>query len=272
MQIGIGTFSYAWGIGVAGFEKASRPVGVFDLLDQAGRLGVEVVQYVDNLPLTALSETEMDRFVARAGELCLTVEVGMRGIDPAGIREHLRLARRVGSPYVRALFQVPPTPEAPAEAVHALRPLVAEFADAGLLLALENHENQPARVLRGVIEELGTGTVRAVLDTINSMGRLETPDTVVDALAPVTRNLHLKDFVVKRVPAQLGYVIEGTPAGTGVLDVPGILRRLPPDASVVLEQWPPLGPSMDETAEREARWAEESVAYLRRVRAELAAA
>jgi sugar phosphate isomerase/epimerase len=269
MKIGIGSFSYAWAVGVPGFDKPTRPVGHFDLLENAGRLGVQVVQYVDNLPLTALSPDKLDRLTGRAAELGVEIEIGMRGIDPAGLREHLALAKRVKSGFVRALFQVAATPGAPGEAVAALRSLLPEFEEAGVLLVLENHENQPARVLRQVIEELGTGRVRACLDTINSMGRLETPDVVIDALTRVTRNLHLKDFVIKRVPAQLGFIIEGTPAGTGVLDVPDLLRRLPADCTVVLEQWPPLGPDMDETAAREARWAEESIAYLKRAAAGL---
>ena len=39
-------------------------------------------------------------------------------------------------------------------------------------------------------------------------------------------NLHVKEFTIHRVDHQLGFVIEGCPAGQGRLDVPWLLREL----------------------------------------------
>ena len=64
------------------------------------------------------------------------------------------------------------------------------------------------------------------LDTVNSFGALEGPAVVVEALAPLAVNLHVKDFVVTRHSSQMGFTVEGRPAGQGSLDVPWLFREL----------------------------------------------
>lgn len=104
------------------------------------------------------------------------------------------------------------------------------------------------------------------LDTVNSFGALEGPDVVVRTLGPWTVNLHIKDFGVTRASHQMGFAIEGRPAGQGQLDVPWLLntlRSLDRDVNAILELWTPPDPTLSETIAREGAWAAESVAYLR---------
>jgi 3-oxoisoapionate decarboxylase len=75
-------------------------------------------------------------------------------------------------------------------------------------------------------------------------------------------NLHVKDFLARRLPHAKGFLIEGCPAGQGLLDVPGLLAELRArgrDPNAILELWPP-----PEAAAQEDAWAAESVRYLRR--------
>jgi hypothetical protein len=103
------------------------------------------------------------------------------------------------------------------------------------------------------------------LDTVNSLGALETPEVVVETLAPLTVNLHIKDFVIDRVPQMMGFVVSGVPAGTGKLAIPWLLGQMPVgnDVSAILEQWPPLRESVEATIAMEQEWAERGVQYLR---------
>lgn len=265
MRIGIATFGFAWAIGVPGFERTAPPMGHFDFLETAHRLNAQVVQYLDNLPLTALSETELDRLQARAATLGIALEVGMRGSRAEEVLPYLRLAQRLGTSFLRVMPDLGKPDPTVAEMVARFRPLLPEFQGAGVRLALENHESLPVQELRRVVEELGPETVGVCLDTVNSVGRMESPEYVTEVLAPYVCNLHLKDFVIRRVPQQLGFVVEGCPVGQGVLNLPDLLQKLPPDTSIVLEQWPALGPTMEETVSREAAWAQESMAYLKRI-------
>jgi sugar phosphate isomerase/epimerase len=275
MILGIGTFSYPWAIGVPGFERIAHPVGHFELLERAIRHGVGAVQYVDNLPLTALSEGELDRLIGRAKDAGVTIEVGMRGTladGPEGVRAHLALVKRCGGSFLRVMIDTFEEQPDAATTVARLKPLVGEFAEAGVVLAIENFDRFPARQFAEFVGLLGSkgpddsnAPVGICLDTVNNFGALEGPDVVVPPLAPLTVNLHVKDFVVERVPSRLGFVIEGRPAGQGRLDVEGLLPQLPACRSVTLELWTPPEESMEATCEKEAVWVEESLAYLKGV-------
>ena len=94
---------------------------------------------------------------------------------------------------------------------------------------------------------------------------MEAPDTVIRALAPYTVNVHFKDFEIKRADHQMGFVVSGTPAGHGQLDMPAILARLRPygkQFTTVLELWPPYAGSVEETIRLERQWLQLSVDYL----------
>jgi L-ribulose-5-phosphate 3-epimerase UlaE len=89
---------------------------------------------------------------------------------------------------------------------------------------------------------------------------------VATLLAPFTVNLHLKDFVIERQSHWMGFSVSGRPAGEGMLDIPSLLRRIAIHgrcATAVLELWTPPESRIEDTLAREARWAEQSLDYLR---------
>ena len=235
----------------------------FAFLETAIRLDVPVVQYLDNLPLHVLTDTELDRLAGRAAEANVAIEVGIRGMDIELLRTYRGLAQRLGSPFVRIMVDKKPDEPTPAEVVARLRPLIPEFADAGIRFAIENQDRFAAASLVEIVEDLGRDHAGVCLDTINSFGALEGTEVLVKTLAPYTINLHLKDFNVRRQPHQLGFLIEGMPAGAGRLNVPWLLAQLPENISVILELWPPLLPTMAETVALEQFWLERSIANLK---------
>jgi sugar phosphate isomerase/epimerase len=106
------------------------------------------------------------------------------------------------------------------------------------------------------------------LDTVNSFAALEPPEVVVRTLAPYTVNLHVKDFDVVRVGHQLGFSIEGKPAGKGRLDIPWTIEYLKSkgrDPNAILELWTPYAGTVELTIAREEEWAAESMRYLREI-------
>jgi sugar phosphate isomerase/epimerase len=234
-----------------------------ELLERAIGHGVSVLQVADNLPLTTLSPDELGTFAERARAAHVSVEVGTRGIEPENLRAYLALAQRFGSSFVRVVIDRKGDEPMPDEAVARLRPLLPRFADAEVALAIENHDRFPAKTLAEIVEALGPDNVGICLDTVNSFGSLEGPEVVVATLKPYVRNLHVKDFTIRRLGHQMGFVIEGCPAGKGRLDVPWLMGQLPCDISAILELWTPPSEDIEETIDRESQWAEESIAYLR---------
>lgn len=64
----------------------------------------------------------------------------------------------------------------------------------------------------------------------------------------------------------MGFVIEGCPLGEGMLPVQELLVKVSPRCkSAILEQWTPPEETIEATIEKEARWAEQSIVYLKYV-------
>jgi sugar phosphate isomerase/epimerase len=269
MRIGLSSFTYTWAVGVPG-DLPPRPLGALELLNRAGSLGVEVLQVADNLPLDALSPGEFDDFDALAQELGIALEVGTRGTAVARLEKYVSLAQRLGSPILRVVIS-DHEHSATADVVSALKPLRSLFTDAGVALAIENHERFSVEELVSIVEQLGHDWVGICLDTVNSFGALEGPAVVVHTLGPLAINLHVKDFVVRRQPHMMGFLIEGCAVGSGQLDVPWLVGQLGGKhvpLTAVIELWTPRSGTLEATIQTENTWAEQSVAYLKKFFAE----
>ena len=103
----------------------------------------------------------------------LAIELGTRGLAPQNLRANLRLAVRLGSPFLRLVLDSHGDEPGAEEAVSRLKPFMPEFADAGVKLALENHDRFPVRTLAWMVEQLGADQTGICLDTVNSFGALE---------------------------------------------------------------------------------------------------
>lgn len=265
--LGIGTYAYAWSIGVPGHPQPSAPMDHTAFLRRSAELGVKLVQYADNLPLNALAPSAFDTLLAEAGRLGMSIEVGTRGIQDDHLRRWLAIARRCGSPIVRVVVDTKDHHPAPQEVVELVRHILPEFEQAGVTLAIENHDRFKAAALADIVRAIGSPYVGICLDTVNSFGALEGPEVVVAALGPYVVNLHVKEFTIHRVSHNMGFVVEGAPAGKGMLDVPWLLGKLRDEYgrsfNAVLELWPAPEATPDATAAKEDAWAVESIAYLR---------
>ncbi len=265
MRLGIGSYTFAWAIGVPG-KLPPKPMRPSDLVDAASRLGVRTVQFCDNLPLLRLSEPQLTALHKRVLELGLEVELGARGLAQDNLRAHLRLAQRFGCRFLRLVIDTPGDEPSAEEAVARLKLILPEFDAAGVLLAIENHDRFRSALLAWMVEQLGRERVGICLDTVNSFGALEGPEVVVQNLGALTLCLHVKDFTIRRMSHQMGFVVEGCPAGQGRLNVPwllGALKTCPRPFNAILETWVTPGDSLHETIARESAWADEGVRYLR---------
>lgn len=259
MRLGLSSYAYVWAVGVPGWP-VPRPLTVDDLLEKAVRLRTPVLQIADNLPLHELSDAELRGFACRARARGVQLEAGTRGIRPEALRPYVRIAAELGSPILRTLI-IEATGED--EAAALLREIVPDLKAAGVKLAIENHDLFKAAALRRIVERAGSEWIGICLDTANSLGCGEGIEQVLATLAPLVINLHVKDFTARRLPHNKGFIIEGCPAGRGLLDIPALLAGLPSDMSAVLELWPPPEPEISASIAKEEAWVEESIAYLR---------
>jgi sugar phosphate isomerase/epimerase len=265
MRLGISSYTYTWAVGVPGCAPAT-PLGVEGLLQRAVALGVGVVQIADNIPLIHLPEPERERLATRAQVLGLQLEVGTRAVATEHLLAYLRVAHLMGSRILRVVTDTVEHKPSKREVMSLLDAVLPSFERANVIISIENHDRFTAREFIDIITTLASPHVGICLDTANSFGALEGPAMVVQELAPFTVNLHLKDFAIARLHHQMGFVIEGRPAGQGRLDVPWLLAQLRnagSDPNVILELWTPPARNIAETIAKEALWAEQSIRYLR---------
>lgn len=93
-----------------------------------------------------------------------------------------------------------------------------------LLMAVENHKDHTTEELVALMEKAGSEWIGVLVDTGNNIGLCEEPHEVIDKLAPFALSVHLKDMAVQKV--QDGFLLSEVPLGTGMLDLPRIVRRL----------------------------------------------
>jgi 3-oxoisoapionate decarboxylase len=266
MRLGVSSHTYAWGIGVGGFPRPAKPLDAFDLVRKAAALKAPVLQIADNLPLhllTSSARRDLKKFAAEAG---VEIEVGTAGIDREQLLTYLEIAGDFQSPILRTLLDANGQTPTVEESIARLREVMREFEAAGVCLAIENHDRFPARVLSEIIAAVASPKIGVCLDTANSLGCGEDVATVLAGLADRLVNLHIKDFQAQRLPHHKGFTIEGAPAGAGRLDIPALLAAIGErrQMTAIVELWLSPDDDIEQTIEREDRWATESVAYVRR--------
>jgi sugar phosphate isomerase/epimerase len=266
MRLGLSSYTFVWGVGVPGYPQPERPLTAEALVDRALQLGVKVVQIADNLPLDRLDDAALDSLAQRARQGRLDIEVGTCGIEPKHLQAYLALAVRLRSPLVRVVIDIDDSQPSPADVVATLREVLPAYRRADVCLAIENHDRFRAATLAKIMDDCGDEGLGICLDTANSLGCGEDVRTVLRQLGPRVVNVHIKDFVARRLPHKKGFAIEGCPAGQGVLDIPDLLFQLQAirqDLSIILELWPPPEATIEENVAKEDAWTRESICYLR---------
>ena len=94
----------------------------------------------------------------------------------------------------------------------------------GVRLAVENHKDWRSEEQIKLLKQLKCDHVGVCLDTGNNMSLLEDPMDVVEALAPWAFTTHLKDMGLEEY--RDGFLLAEVPLGTGVLDLPRVVRTL----------------------------------------------
>jgi sugar phosphate isomerase/epimerase len=262
MKLGISSYTYSWAVGVPG-HKPAQPLDENGLLDKAHEHGVTLLQIGDNLPLHTFDATRLQRLARRAVHEGVSLEIGARRLNLERAAEYIAIARRVGARLIRFVIDdadYHPNPAEVTKVLHEVAPLLRD-----LTLGVENHDRFPAATLRSLIEAVGSEHIGVCLDTANSIGAGEGIEAVAAVLAPITVNLHIKDFWIERVPHLMGFTVSGRPAGSGMLRLPALLKDLRRHGrchTAVLETWPPPETNLEATLAKEAEWAEQGIKYL----------
>lgn len=265
MQPGISSYTYTWAVGVPG-SLPDKPLSAFGLIEKAHLSGLKVVQIADNLPLENWPDEHIGDLYNYAAGKNVSIEMGGRGLTPDHSYKCLEAAFLLHSPILRMVTDQAGFEPDLKTIISIIRELLPEFASRKIHLAIENHDRLKAREFENIIQSVGSEWVGICLDSVNSMGAGEGFETVSQILLPYTINLHLKDFSIRRVSHKMGLIIEGTPAGKGMLNIKELVDKLSVNNScnsAILELWTPPEARIEDTVRKEEQWAAESITFLK---------
>ena len=233
----------------------------FEAMDFAVAQGVTMVHFSEIRFLgsadwkVALDSANLRRVRARADELHLDVEIGMRSIcptstlfDPAAGTAQDQLSRMVDaakimrSPIVRCVLGSQADRRGPIEkhieeTIKVLKSVRTKVVDAGIKVAIENHAgDMQARELKSLIEGAGRDFVGACIDSGNAVWTIEDPHLTLETLAPYVLTSHVRDSYVFNSPQ--GTAVQWSRMGDGNIGMQDYLRKYVqecPAAAVSLE-------------------------------------
>jgi sugar phosphate isomerase/epimerase len=267
MKLGVSSYTYTWAVGVPG-SIPDKPLSANDLVDKAAASGLKLVQIADNLPLEKMKESELIGLKKYAEGKGVEIEMGGRGLSPEHTIACLEASRSLNSPILRMVIDGAGFEPDLNSVISALKELVPEFKSRKIKLAIENHDRFKAREFEKIIQGVGSEWIGICLDSVNSMGAGEGFEEVSKILLPYTINLHIKDFTIRRVSHKMGIIIEGVPAGKGMLNIRDLVNKLYFTnfcQSAILELWTPPEKEIGDTILKEEKWANESIEYLKSV-------
>ena len=265
IAFGISSYAYPWAIGVPGHPPPA-PMTAGQLVQEARQLHAHRLQLADNLPVHQLADDAWKNLLRTSEEANIRLELGLRGLRPDRLRTYLMLAQQCRSPFVRVVIDDKGYEPRHDEIVHIIREMLPLYREAGVRLAIENHDRFRARELVDIIEATDADYVGICLDTANSLGADEGIWEVARTLAPYTLNLHVKDYRIERLDHQMGFTVRGAPTGSGQTPVGWLLETLRAHGrcqSATLEVWSAPLATIEETIVQERTWVAQGSTYLR---------
>ena len=257
----LGAVTVALGAGVEAQTPAPRPrlgldmfsVGAqnwtpFQQMDFAAKWNVKMVHFSEIRFLgspdwkVALDPANLKRVRARADELNLDVEIGMRSIcptstlfDPAQGTAEEQLGRMVDaakimrSPLVRCVLGSQADRRGGIEkhidaTVKVLKNVRSKIMDADIKVAIENHAgDMQARELKTLVEAAGREYVGVCIDSGNAVWTIEDPHLTLETLAPYVETSHVRDSYVFNAPQ--GTAVQWCRTGDGNVGIDDWIRK-----------------------------------------------
>jgi 3-oxoisoapionate decarboxylase len=264
MILGLGSFTYGWAIGVPG-NYPPEPMNERQLVELALNASLSCLQIGDNLPLHTFSHERLKALKSIAAENKIRLEVGARKLTAASLERYIQIAGFLESPLLRFVISDEDYDPKLPEVIEIIKDFLPELHKFKITLAIENHDRFKSSDLASMIESIADDHVGICLDCANSLGAGEGLEHVTGILAPYTVNIHLKDFMIQRLPHKMGFTVTGAPLGKGMLNATELLDKLTsvgPCKSAILEQWVVPEKTIHQTIVKEKQWADEGLKYL----------
>ena len=234
--------------GVDMFSLGPQQWTPFQQMDWAAKWNVRMVHFSEIRFLgspdwkVALDPANLRRIRARADELQLDIEIGMRSICPTSgvfdaaagtapeqLVRMIQAATVIRSPIVRCFLGTQADRRGPIEkhideTVRVLKAVRSRAMDAGVKVAIENHAgDMQARELKALVEAAGPEYVGVCIDSGNAVWTIEDPHLTLETLAPYVLTSHVRDSYVFNSPQ--GTAVQWSRMGDGNVGIADYLRH-----------------------------------------------
>ncbi len=242
MRTGLSVYGTTFSMGL--HPASGRPlITPQQLMDQALNAGLQGVE----LPAMLLQGTDISTVTHYAQQRGLFITLAAGGYDSAKLAEAIELATRLKAATVRtaiggAKIGGDRRPLAGRwqpflqEVLEKLRAATVVAEQAGVNLAIENHQDLASEELIWLCESIASPRFGITLDTGNPLATAEEPLDFARRVAPYLKNVHLKDYWTYL--SDEGYRLVRCPLGQGVIDFPAlfeIFARTCPDVTMSIE-------------------------------------
>ncbi len=219
---------FSMGISAASGRPRIRPIALMERARAANLCGVEI-------PPTLLEGKDLAAVAHYAREHQLFITLASGGYNPTVLSSIIDLAVQLGALVLRIAVggaRLGGDRRALAgrwqpflrEALAGLRKATRIAEQAGVILAVENHQDLTSEELLSLCETISSPNFGITLDTANPLATAEEPLDFARRVAPYLKNVHLKDYQIYL--SNEGYRLVRCPLGAGVIDFPSLFSLL----------------------------------------------
>ncbi|MDA1190731.1 MAG: sugar phosphate isomerase/epimerase [Candidatus Poribacteria bacterium] len=228
VSCGVCTYSFGYvtgGIGRGTNAANPNPLDGFGLIDLAVKHSLSGVEF----PASMLGAPDSDEW-AKARDLLtrhdlhIVVDGGL--LLKQDVAQLIRAAQALGAKTARVILSgllcgdrrpmEGKWGEHVRECAKRLQEVEPMARDAGVAIAVENHQDASSEDLLHLCETVDSPCVGVNLDAGNPLAVGEDPVEFAEKIAPFLKNVHLKDYVM--VPSDTGYRLIRCALGDGVVD------------------------------------------------------
>ncbi|MCG8619795.1 MAG: sugar phosphate isomerase/epimerase [Desulfobacterales bacterium] len=237
MKLGLHTYTlHLWGLGQNwGIQADPRPkeMNLLQLMDRAVEWGLDGLHITgcdletkDDGRLAEVKKAAADRGLYLEYNFSLDEEFDPRLTDT--IERGLEITEKIGADLAKLSLDIrrprplygscfhPDVMRQLCDVYDEVMAVLHILEKTGIRLALENHTETFADEILWLIDRIDHPLVGACVDTVNSMGVLENPETAVEKLAPYAFSNHFCDHKLDR--DQFGIRFHGVALGDGDID------------------------------------------------------
>jgi len=241
LQVGLNPYGLAYTVGLQGFGTSRanpQPIGLEGFLHVARAIGVQCIE-LDWRWLFPMTDVELRALGERLSDLPRICSYWLQQEPGETLQQAIRCTSGIGAQTLR--MHLTPVLEGGRAAMgarwaemlqHARGVLCRDApraADAGLTIAIENHQDLASDELVALAEQAGEN-VGITVDTGNPFSVGEDPVGFMERAAHRIRHLHLKDYVSQFTPE--GYRLIRCATGDGCVPFKEMASLLPAGAAL----------------------------------------